>query len=409
MSSSRSLRYIFLGLLLVTTLLGGCSTSSDRASQDDAGIDASDPGMDSRVVPSSDAEGQRDGAVHPVDGTIPDRSVDSTTVHDASRRVDAHTAPDVGAQEDFISRLPDRQSNLSISLSEVGLYSNIATKALAADLIPFTPTYPLWSDGVQKRRWVRIPAGTQIDSSDMDHWQMPIGTMFFKEFALGGRRLETRLIARTGAGPRDYWMGTFVWAGDESDAILVHDAVPDVLGTTHDVPEPKACGTCHNGEPGRALGFSALQLSTSNEGTTVAALVQENRLSVQPEAVYVVPGDEQVRRTLGYIHANCGNCHNERGAAWPDTDLDLTLRVSDGTPEDTAIYRTSIGIELQYFNAAADILRVAPGQPDQSAMYLRMAQRGLETQMPPIASEVIHEAGLMDIRLWITNLDQSSP
>ena len=109
---------------------------------------------------------------------------------------------------------------------------------------------------------------------------------------------------------------------------------------------------------------------------------------------------------MGYLYSNCGNCHNERGSAWPDTDLDLTLSVYDTMPEQTAIYRTSIGVELQYFNAQDNVLRVTRGQPQLSAMYLRMEQRGLETQMPPLGTEMVHEIGLDLIRRWILSLAQ---
>src|SRR5207237_7469634 len=71
-------------------------------------------------------------------------------------------------------------------LSETCLYTDIATKTLASDLIEFSPAYFLWSDGATKRRWVRLPPGERVDTSDMDHWQFPVGTQFFKEFALDG-------------------------------------------------------------------------------------------------------------------------------------------------------------------------------------------------------------------------------
>ena len=67
-------------------------------------------------------------------------------------------------------------------LSQTGLYADIATKALASDLIDLTPRYPLWSDGAVKRRWLRLPPGTTIDTSDMDHWTLPVGAQLFKEF-----------------------------------------------------------------------------------------------------------------------------------------------------------------------------------------------------------------------------------
>ena len=42
-----------------------------------------------------------------------------------------------------------------------------------------------------------------------------------------------------------------------------------------------------------------------------------------------------------------------------------------------------------------------PGDPELSAIYLRMAQRGLETQMPPLATKHVDEVGLALIENWI--------
>ena len=67
-------------------------------------------------------------------------------------------------------------------------------------LRPYTPVYPLWADGLVKRRWLDLPAGKKIDTSDMDHWSFPVGTRFWKEFATpSGTVLETRLIEKIGA------------------------------------------------------------------------------------------------------------------------------------------------------------------------------------------------------------------
>ena len=52
------------------------------------------------------------------------------------------------------------------TLRGTGLYSDWATKTIARDNLPFSPQYPLWSDGAKKSRWVRIPKGTFIDASN---------------------------------------------------------------------------------------------------------------------------------------------------------------------------------------------------------------------------------------------------
>src|SRR5690349_1711795 len=75
-------------------------------------------------------------------------------------------------------------------LSQTGLYADIATKTIAADVLAFEPSYVLWSDGATKTRWVRLPPGTSIDTTDPDHWVLPVGTQLWKEFVRDGKRIE---------------------------------------------------------------------------------------------------------------------------------------------------------------------------------------------------------------------------
>src|SRR6185312_6061383 len=110
-----------------------------------------------------------------------------------------------------------------------------------------------------------------------------------------GKRLETRLIARTGPGPDDYFMGAFEWDESETDAAFMSNGDKDVRNTDHDIPEVKRCRTCHNGEPGRILGYSALQ-----QPMAAAPLSM-------PSEPYEIDGDEATREAVGYLHANCGN------------------------------------------------------------------------------------------------------
>ncbi|HUQ06594.1 MAG TPA: hypothetical protein VM261_29025, partial [Kofleriaceae bacterium] len=72
-------------------------------------------------------------------------------------------------------------------LSETGLYANIGTKTVASDVHEFVPRWQLWSDAAVKRRWIYLPPGSKIDTSDMDFWKFPTGTKLWKEFSRGGR------------------------------------------------------------------------------------------------------------------------------------------------------------------------------------------------------------------------------
>lgn len=296
-------------------------------------------------------------------------------------------------------------------LSETGLFGALVPRAVIPEALAFEPGYKLWSDGADKRRWVRLPPGTQIDTSDMDHWVFPIGTKFWKEFSRDGTLLETRLIERYGSGPEDYWMGAFVWSDDQTDAVFALGGQKDIAGTMHDAPAQKDCDVCHRGEPGRVLGFSAIQLSATTTAPTVSSLNAAGLISHRaPEGGYPVPGaaaDEQAP-ALGYLHANCGHCHNSNGSAWHDTQMALRLRVGQGEANGQAITgevcNSIIGGKVQYWRGGAITMRVAPGQPDASALVVRMQVRGTDDQMPPLASEVVDQTGLGLLRRWIATL-----
>ena len=300
-----------------------------------------------------------------------------------------HAAHDASAEVDRLS-LPEPDSTQPFWLSETHLYRDIARKQLASDLHAFEPRFALWSDGAEKQRWLRLPEGTTIDSSDPEHWQFPVGTMLFKEFALDGKRLETRLIARTGPGRDEYWMGAFAWNDDETDALWLPDGAQNVRGTEHDIPKRKQCFTCHDGEPGRVLGVSAVQ-QPEIEPRMLTRAVPQLALHEELEAI-------------GYLHANCAHCHNPSGSARPDTDMNLRLSLDAARPEDTAAYLTSVGVAMQYFEHAGADLRVQPGDAAHSGVIVRMNDRGPKTQMPPLATEFVDERGIDTVRSWIERL-----
>jgi hypothetical protein len=293
-------------------------------------------------------------------------------------------------------------------LSETGLYDDLAADEVTRAAVEFEPNHQLWSDGATKRRWVALPSGATIDSSDPDHWRVPVGARFWKEFSVDGVRVETRLIERHGEGRDDYFMGAFVWRADGSDAELRPDGEKNARETAHDVPSQEHCGSCHEGEPGRILGFSALQLSREDRarGPTLAELADSGWLSDAPAnpAAIRPPGRAETAAALGYLHANCGNCHNLNGPAWPDTQMVLRLRVDEHEVESTELYRSVVEQPLQNFADEDATLRVVPGSPERSGVVVRMARRGPKEQMPPLASEVADDEGIALVSRWISAL-----
>jgi hypothetical protein len=106
------------------------------------------------------------------------------------------------ADERHVEDLPAR-------LSETGLYA--ASGELAEGVRAFRPRFELWSDGASKRRWVWLPPGAQIDTSDPGDWRSPQGAKFWEEFTRDGVRIETRLIEKVRPKQEDRRALSYVW------------------------------------------------------------------------------------------------------------------------------------------------------------------------------------------------------
>ena len=290
----------------------------------------------------------------------------------------------------------------SDKLSETGLYADISTFTTAADAHEFAPGHVLWSDGLDKRRWIRIPRGTVIDVSDMDSWRLPIGSQLFKEFSQEGRRLETRLIYKI--DDDQFWMGSYIWNEAGTEAEFAVNGRRNVLGTDHDVPSTLRCKVCHDGEAGRALGFTAVQLAQPESQLGLDTLSRDGWLSdpAPPASDLALPAADAA--ALGYLHANCGSCHNPNGRGWRRSDMDTRIRVSGGQLDVSMIYDSLIMAELDYWQSPSYAYRVVPGSPEESAIYHRMQQRDSDDAMPPHSTEIVDADGTTSIRDWITSL-----
>lgn len=133
---------------------------------------------------------------------------------------------------------------------------------------PFSPQYPLWSDGASKRRWVRLPQGSTIDIASIDRWEFPVGTRFWKEFELKGRKIETRFLWKA---REDEWVfASYAWNDEQTVATLAPESgIPNVAelapGKRHSIPSIADCRSCHDSSRTEILGFNALQLSTDRD------------------------------------------------------------------------------------------------------------------------------------------------
>lgn len=274
---------------------------------------------------------------------------------------------------------------LAPTLEATGLHT-LATRA-------FTPQYPLWTDGAAKHRRIHLPSA--IDGAVVDAWQFPVGTKLWKQFSFDGVVAETRFMERTADGWR---YATYV---DGQLALApIRTRVEIAPGITHVTPGEGDCRICHDDGP---LGFTALQLSSDRDpnaahretpeagaldlaGLIEAGLVRGYRGPAAPR----IAGAPTERAARGYLHGNCGGCHNAR-TALASLDLDLAERAVE----------TTVGRASRFAPARA---RVAPGAPMESVVIERMRARDPVTQMPPLGSQLVDRDGVELVSAWIAEL-----
>ena len=307
----------------------------------------------------------------------------------AGARWDAGAA-DAGAADARVAE--DSGPPHPATLSAAGLYGDVVGGALADGVLPYEVRYPLWSDGSSKRRFLVLPEGASIDTSDPDGWRFPVGTRVFKEFAVDGRAIETRLLWKVGEG--DWVRVAYLHRADGSDADAVPDGAVDALGTDHDVPDRAACFNCHRGAADFVLGVSALQLDRASfDAWSSSGVLLGGTRWVEP------PGDEAQGAALGYLHANCGHCHGDRHPLAMHRTLRLSLPVSVEDPLDAPAWQTSVRRDAFHEIGGARRLLV-PGEPDASQIYIRMGLRD-ELAMPPVGTEVVDDVGRAFVERWI--------
>ena len=311
-----------------------------------------------------------------------------------------------------LNQLPDK-------LSQTGLYADIVQKSLAATSLAYEPQFKLWSDGSSKTRWIYLPECSVIDTTEMDNWSLPIGTRLWKEFVVNGQRIETRFMHRIGPSPDDWIMAAYAWDGGETDAVITLQGVEDAQGTEHDIPPQNNCFRCHGphpakgGYPSRTLGFSAIQLSHSLPGINLVQLAQQGRLSTKVAAAFAVPGTAVDQAALGYLHANCGHCHNNTSEGIPYPAMDMQLKTTDSAVALTGSYLDLVNQPVLLFQGYGCSQRISGQDVADSCVHLRMAERGSDTmfnskQMPPLGTDSLDHAGLQVIVDWIATLPQKN-
>jgi hypothetical protein len=303
------------------------------------------------------------------------------------------------------SSSPDRDT-----LFETGLCVDPACSQISGDVIEYQPRFELWANTATKRRWMQIPAGAKIDTSDMDRWVFPTGTRVWKEFTRDGVRVETRLIAKEiddDSAPNAWSFAAYEWNAEQTEAVLVPpEGSRDANGTMHDIPTHKECKECHDQlRPSRLLGVEAIQLDFDSPLADLQDLIAMGLLTTPPAGAtpfFPLPGDATVQAALGYLHANCGDCHSPTSYAYDDTMLDLRLLTTKlGAVAETPTYLTTVNAPA-FGDVPGTIVR--PKDADHSVLIEWMSSPFEIDRMPPLATELVDPQGQTVLRAWIDSL-----
>lgn len=315
--------------------------------------------------------------------------------------------------------------NIPATISESGLYADIASRTPAPGLIPYSVNAELWSDGAEKIRYLALPGTTQIDFAREGHWQFPASTVLVKNFLLELERgnpasrklIETRFLVKRRSG--EQWDGfSYMWNDEGTDAVLlegrasktftIRDGNRDVE-QVYDFPSRTDCLACHTPAAGYVLGVRTAQINKPHDYGEVIdnQLRSYNHIELFTSDIgedyrdfpqLANPFDSQqplAARARAYLDANCSQCHQPGSSGRSNMDLRFDAALEQTNVIEVPPLFGDLGID-----GAA---RVLPGEPARSVLLQRMLIRG-ENQMPPLASNVVDAAGSALIRDWIVAL-----
>jgi uncharacterized repeat protein (TIGR03806 family) len=316
-------------------------------------------------------------------------------------------------------------SSFPRTLGETGLFASVKDRRMALGVIPYSVNAPYWSDGAHKDRHLALPGDTQI--SDPGSWGFPDGSVLVQTLSLdriegdpsSRTPVETRILLRQ----EEHWMGyTYLWneAGTDGALIGANGAdhvlsikAPDMPGgkrqVTWRIPGRQECMFCHSRAANFVLGLNASQMNRDHDyGSVVDNQIRaldhvglfKTRLSGSPEALprFVSPYDESAdlgERARTYLHVNCSICHVSDGGGNSYIELDKGRKLED--------MKAVGGKPVQGTFGISDAMIIAPGEPERSVLYYRMASLG-GSRMPRVGSRAVDEKGLELIHDWIARM-----
>ena len=283
---------------------------------------------------------------------------------------------------------------------------------------PFSPQYPLWSDGAGKRAGSICRRARRSTRATPAEWSFPSARGSGRSSRFDGRKVETRFLwqRRRPMDLRDLRLER----GADGRMLAPEEGVAGVVevapGRGTASRRSTDCRACHGEAPG-PLGLQrapALDRSRSERDPRRAAApgmidaarrFDEGRLApARPRAALDSAADRSASAAdavaLGYLAANCGSCHNRSG------EIDARPVAEAQRPARRRCHAPAL---LGYAHDVAGAGRArgrragcsTPRAPGTSAMLARMRSRRPSSQMPPLGTVLRDDQAIDAIAKWL--------
>ena len=336
------------------------------------------------------------------------------------------------------NREGDAVKSFPRSLGQTGLFESVKDQAPAPGVVPYAINAELWSDHATAERWLAVPDRGRVAVDGSGRWKAPEGSVLARtvslEFERGNeksrRRLETQILHFEEGSWRPY---NYIWDEDQRDARL---AGAEGESRTLRIKDSRApggervqayrfsgrseCVLCHNPwvelkttvygrQTASPLAFNTSQLNreVEIEGTARNQVVAwrasgllEGTAAADPRSMprlanpYASEASLEAR-ARSYLEVNCAHCHQFGAGGSANIFLSASTSLDKTKVLGARPMQGGFGID--------DARIVAPGDPEGSVLYYRMAKLG-GGRMPRIGSTLVDEAGVALVRDWIAGL-----
>jgi hypothetical protein len=309
-----------------------------------------------------------------------------------------------------------------MKISETGVFNAPPNFDMRPERVRFyVPDPPLYSDGLDKLRYIVLPKDGKINNTNPLHWQFPVGTIFIKSFldGPGGKHpVETRFLRRVNEFSWQY--ATYKWnaAGTEAELAANEEArVPvmvDVAGKMfmHNIPSKADCGECHDNADKsnpdavvKVIGFDELRLG--GKATAASAKVQLDEFGdlgffmapVRPVAMRrtIKPQtNPMLKPVMDFVFGNCVHCHNASAGQF---DMSPEVFVAN------TVNKPNMSQSVKPPDAT--YMRIVPRNPEKSIVFIQTRASNLPMSfraMPPVGVQFPPQPAIDALRAWIMSL-----